>query len=299
MIDIKILNDLSEVIHYDSPDIPYAFQDRKLSQYTDMKALCHWHKEIEFIYILDGNMFYDVNGIQIHLQVGDCLIVNSKQLHFGYSNNQNECKFICLLFHPELLNSNLSMYQKYVYPVISSSSPEYWHFTKDTTCSKNISNHFMKLYDYKNLHDNPIDYYITGFMHILWNELYINTNSELYINPAEADPDISIQKKMLTFIYQNYSDNIELKDIACAGCVSRSKCCLIFRKYMQLSPIAFLNDYRLQLSTTILKNTSYSITEIAISCGYNHISYFSKMFLKKYGCTPNQYRKNPDIYIQK
>ena len=86
-------------------------------------------------------------------------------------------------------------------------------------------------------------------------------------------------------------DNIDLEDIAAAGNISRSKCCQIFKKYMQQSPVAYLNAYRMELSCNLLKTTSYSITSIATSCGYNHLSYFSKIFLKKFGCTPMEYRK--------
>ncbi len=40
MLDIKILQNAAEIIQYDSPDIPYTIQSRKLSNFTDMRALC-------------------------------------------------------------------------------------------------------------------------------------------------------------------------------------------------------------------------------------------------------------------
>lgn len=88
---------------------------------------------------------------------------------------------------------------------------------------------------------------------------------------------------MITYITLHYYDNIDLEDIAAAGNISRSKCCQIFKKYMQQSPVAYLNAYRMELSCNLLKTTSYSITSIATSCGYNHLSYFSKIFLKNLG----------------
>ena len=66
----------------------------------------------------------------------------------------------------------------------------------------------------------------------------------------------------------------------------------IFKKYLQQSPVDFLNAYRLEVSRHLLKGTSYHITQIATSCGFNHLSYFSKMFMDKYGCTPSEYRKS-------
>ncbi len=65
MIDIEIMQDASEIIHYDSPEISYAVQERSLSNYTDMRALCHWHDDLELLYIFDGEMNYEVNGQKI------------------------------------------------------------------------------------------------------------------------------------------------------------------------------------------------------------------------------------------
>ena len=51
MIDIKIMQDASEIIRYDSDKLPYAIQERLLSQFTERRALCHWHPDIECIRI--------------------------------------------------------------------------------------------------------------------------------------------------------------------------------------------------------------------------------------------------------
>uniref|UniRef100_UPI000B0A6E20 helix-turn-helix transcriptional regulator n=1 Tax=Clostridium sp. NkU-1 TaxID=1095009 RepID=UPI000B0A6E20 len=52
----------------------------------------------------------------------------------------------------------------------------------------------------------------------------------------------------------------------------------------------FLNSYRLEVSRGLLKDTADSITQVALACGFNHLSYYSKLFLRSYGCTPSQYR---------
>lgn len=40
----------------------------------------------------------------------------------------------------------------------------------------------------------------------------------------------------------------------------------------------------------LLRRSSDSITEIALACGFHHMSYFSELFSKTYGCTPREYR---------
>ena len=111
MLDINTLQNAAEIIQYDSSDIPYTIQSRKLSNFTDMRALCHWHDDIEIKYVFDGEMMYDINGKILHLKAGDTVIVNSHQMHFGYATHNKECIFTCMLFHPNLLKSNILMYE--------------------------------------------------------------------------------------------------------------------------------------------------------------------------------------------
>lgn len=290
MIDIEVLQNAAEVIRYQSPEIPYAIQSRKLSQFTDMRALCHWHEDLELLYIFEGEMLYDINGKILHLHAGDILIVNSHQMHFGYAYHERECIFTCMLFHPELLKCNLYMYQKYVQPIINAPAIEYWYFTKDRPAPAEFVRTMQDLYD-ACLRHSLQDYRVISAFYLLWNVLYHQCDASLYTNPMAQDPDIHLQKEMITYITQHYSEAVTLEDIAASANISRSKCCQIFKKYMQQAPITYLNIYRMDISCSLLRNTSYSITSIALSCGFNHLSYFSKMFLKKYGCTPKEYRK--------
>lgn len=95
---------------------------------------------------------------------------------------------------------------------------------------------------------------------------------------------------MISFIYKNYNSKITLDEIAGSGNICRSKCCRIFSKYLMQSPIDFLNTYRLEMSRNMLSSTDKSITEIALSCGFNHLSYFSEMFQRQFKCTPSEYK---------
>ena len=62
----------------------------------------------------------------------------------------------------------------------------------------------------------------------------------------------SIQRDMVSYIYSHYSESINLDEIAAAGKVCRNKCCQIFRRYLNQSPIDFLNHYRLEVSCHLL-----------------------------------------------
>ena len=65
---IVLNSDASENVAYNNPDFPAYIKKGQLSRYPDFRAVSHWHDDLEFILILEGQMFYDVNGQKISLQ---------------------------------------------------------------------------------------------------------------------------------------------------------------------------------------------------------------------------------------
>ena len=123
-----------------------------------------------------------------------------------------------------------------------------------------------------------------------WVELYRLLSPGLLSYSSVIEDDLSIQRNMISYIYQNYAQKLSLNDIAAAGSICRSKCCRIFKKYLNKTPIDFLNAYRLEVSTRLLTDTAMSITEIALSCGFQSPSYYAELFQHHKGCTPSHYR---------
>lgn len=290
MIDIEIMQDASEIIHYDSPEVSYAVQERLLSNFTDMRALCHWHDDIELLHIFDGEMNYDVNGQKYLFQKGDTIFINSRQLHYGYDNNRNDCEFMVVLIHPELLKASNYMYRRYVYPILNYAT-DIVIVRQNDPSGPSLTQLFENIRLCRRQSKSCHEFELLGYFYEIWSVIYKNCDIEENVATSHEDPDIQTQKQMVSYIYQHYQEHITLEDIAAAGMVSRSKCCKIFQKYLSQSPISFLNDYRMEISCNLLSDTAFSITQIATSCGFNHLSYYSKMFLQRYGCTPNAYRK--------
>lgn len=303
MITTDIMQDASEIVHYDTPDIPVYIRISNLSKYPDMKALCHWHEDIELICILEGEMNYHINGRTILLNANDCLVINSRQLHYGYSHLHRHCRFACIIFHPNLLSANQKIYKNYVIPIIENRKIEYLHYREGSGNHLQIKELTDRILSVKSENENGYELEILSCLQFLWLILFRQC-SQAFPQKTEADnSDLALQKKMVSYIYEHYQDSLTLDEISASSNISRSKCCNIFRQYLQQSPIEFLNKYRLEVGRYLLAHTSSGITQIALSCGFNHPSYFSKMFLREYGCTPTEYRKKEfhgnDLYYRK
>ena len=179
MIDIEIMQDASEIIHYDSNKLPYAIQERLLSQFTGHKALCHWHPDIECIRIYEGSMNYEINGEQILLRAGDIIIVNSGQLHYGYANGEEDCKFCVELLHPNIFKSNLHIYQESVYPIVHSSSISYWLFHWSDADYQQIVSLVDQIFAARMQHEDSVLCLLNGLFHCLWHCIYQHSTQEL------------------------------------------------------------------------------------------------------------------------
>ena len=269
----KVMQDASEIVRYDQVGIPLYIREGLLSSYPDHRALCHWHEDIEWVQIRSGQMNYYINGKRVLLNAGEAIIVNSRQMHYGYSENGQECDFICILCHPKILTANSVLYQSYITPVLSNPSLEYLHLKPENPEDTEALQTLPEILRLKK--EQPAAYEIeaAALLSLLWCRLLRTHPMMPDGNTAVSqDPDLLIQRDMVSYIYSHYSESINLEEIAAAGKVCRNKCCQIFRRYLCQSPIDFLNHYRLEVSCHLLNTTKMSIAEICTACGFNHQS---------------------------
>lgn len=85
---------------------------------------------------------------------------------------------------------------------------------------------------------------------------------------------------MLSFIHQNYSDNITLQEIAAIAHLSISECTRSFKRTIHMTPYDYLIKYRIKKSSELLISTDSTITEIAHRVGFNHVNHFIQSFKK-------------------
>ncbi|MDR3708596.1 MAG: AraC family transcriptional regulator [Capsulimonadaceae bacterium] len=62
------------------------------------------------------------------------------------------------------------------------------------------------------------------------------------------------------------------------------------RAAMGVTPTDYINEQRLRRSAALLVSSPADITEIALDCGYDNLSYFYRLFRARYGMTPRAYR---------
>ena len=93
------------------------------------------------------------------------------------------------------------------------------------------------------------------------------------------------------FVYEHYHEKISISDICDALGKSKSAICPAFREKYGTTLTSYLNDLRIDEAAKLLLHSDLSVGEIADRVGYYDQSYFTKVFTKKMGLTPTQFKK--------
>ncbi len=98
-------------------------------------------------------------------------------------------------------------------------------------------------------------------------------------------------KLMLDYIQDHFSERVNLEQIAGAAGISVRECTRCFKRCIETSPAAYLNQYRLRIACRMLRETAESVLAVSEACGFSSPSYFTKAFRDALGSTPLEYRK--------
>ncbi len=88
----------------------------------------------------------------------------------------------------------------------------------------------------------------------------------------------------------NYSRQITLDEISRHVGTNKSAFCTFMRNNTDSSFSEYLNDIRLEKARTMLFNTDHSISGIAVDCGFQNVTYFNRLFKKRFNLTPKEIR---------
>ncbi len=80
---------------------------------------------------------------------------------------------------------------------------------------------------------------------------------------VENSYDLLSLTAMIGVIQKNYPGKLLLKDISSAGSCCKTKCTSLFQRYLSVSPMQYLNNYRLEKGCAMLRNSSMSVTDVA------------------------------------
>ena len=251
---------------------------------THTNAICdfipwHWHEEVEFGYVLNGEIEITLANRTCHVKKNQGYFTNSNVLS-RFSKTTDTMLAHTHLFHPIFLGGHFkSIFEtKYLNPVIQNKNIDALIFTDETPSQQKI---LQKLRQAGALqHQDNVEFQTRN----LFSELWLLLLDEIREQPSHT---VNIQNQqrvqsMLAFIHANYNEKLTLEAIAAAASVSTRECIRCFHNTIRQTPIEYVMEYRLNMARKLLNNSEMSLISV-ITAVFHPMLISAKFFEKNMG----------------
>ena len=268
-------------------------------EFKEYVGIVHKHEFIEIVYIISGRATHIVDGKSYQVKKGDISVINRKEEHCFFADEEYEEKFIAydLMFTTDFLNNDILSGEDFV--ALSKSFLFYSLFPDENgyiprlnlveNCNFEFGSIFDKIYyEYKNRtagYINLIRVYTAELIIKIFRKIESSEKGILSHSQRE------IVKSVIDYIKTNYNISIRMEDISSKLFFNKNYIGKLFKQETGMPVSDFIREIRINEACRQLKETDKIITDIAPSCGYNDMKSFYAAFKKSTGLTPNEYRK--------
>lgn len=251
----------------------------------------HFHEDVELNLILNGSGAQRIVGDHIgDITDKELVLVSSNLTHGWFSHNctDKNLKEVTIQFHRDLFDERFLSRNQLVYiRNLLDNSKRGVMFSADTI---DIISHRILSLGKKMGFDSVLE--LLSIIH----DLSLARDSQLLSNSTFTSEVLNFDshriENVFEFMNNNFSQTITLSEVAAIANMSDVSFSRFIKKNTGYSFIDSLNDIRLGNVTRLLLDTNQTIADIAFGCGFNNIANFNRIFKKKKGLTPNEFRKN-------
>ena len=263
---------------------------RKHTRFAHFPA--HTHNYVEIIYMCEGQTHHVVNGQEVFLKAGELLFLNQNSVQEIYPAGERDIgvNFIIL---PEffdhglrMMNAEDSLLRRFVLDCMTGENKEasYLHFqVADIIPVQNLVENLIWTLMNHMQNKRSINQITMGLLLLQ----LMNCTDSIAVNSGEESPRLMMQ--VLQYAEEHYRDG-ELSELA--GLLHYDLYWLSkeIKKQTGQNYTEIVQTKRLTQAVYLLKTTRKPVAEVAQMVGYENVSFFHRLFQKKYGMTPRQYR---------
>ena len=246
----------------------------------------HVHDYAEIVLITNGRGIQKINGKEYDVKCGDIVLLDQFCMHAERTAKEDcmsliTCKLDNVLingFRPgQLLPDNKC-------PVVAAESSY-----------ETISNIYKDLLYEKNFPDEYSDELICCKINELFCHVFRKFKNARLINEPAKKID-NIINTIRQYLDEHYAEDISLEDLSDRFYISVSFLVHAFKREIGTSPINYIINRRVGEAQRYLSFTQKPISEISELIGYDNVSHFNRVFLKRTGFQPSVFR---DLYSWK
>lgn len=246
----------------------------------------HWHVESELIYVAKGTLLLDVEGQTFTLAAGDCAFLSAGMMHGG---RPDDCIYECLVWDFERFFQDSNICRER----FEQTYGEGLQIQKQFQAGNELSALIEQIFTTMSVKQIGYEFITTGLLwqligKILQRSCYVKHPTVQQTNNARRAHQI---KNVLRYIRSHYAKPIGLQQLAEQAQMTPKYFCRVFSQVTGRTPIDYLNYYRIECAAELLCTSDESATEIALSCGFEDLSYFIRLFKRYKGVSTTVYRK--------
>lgn len=286
-IELSSLKKIEDTVHplkspfYYHPVVPTAIIKEIYSYYYVVRSTNYFfpgeaHSYFELTMVDSGVLYTKIDGKRYTLRKNDIIIYAPGQFHTQYTDDENSCSYLTIIFDMQIgdispIKNKVFMADRELYGIIE----EFIKGTKDK-------------YDYYH------DLLIVDMQKIIVTLLRNNygTNQPLANTPMQQKFESELLDGILDYISENIYSPLTIEELCKKFSISRSSLQVLFKKNLQIAPKQYISSVKLEYSKKLIKESKYTISEIAAICGFASIHYFSRKFKKEFGVAPIVYAKS-------
>ncbi len=253
----------------------------------------HWHEQMELIYIKKGSGTVSVGLIPYHVEAGYIVPVLPGELHSIDGDPGVRMEYENIIFSLSILDSTAETdwcRTNLLDPLRSGSL----RFPRPITPGTAFHAEATRALDQA---DHICEDRMSGYSLLVKSQLYLFMHALFqfrYRDPLQKRAESQHAEKLkyvISWVKEHYQEPVSIQDAAALTGYSEAHFMRIFKNETGQTFVHFLTEYRLAAASYYLKETNDSISNIAMTCGFENLSYFIRTFKKKYGSSPREFRK--------
>lgn len=257
---------------------------------------CHWHSEAELFYVTDGGVLLQIGADYIPVRAGEAVFIDGGEIHAGHPLEDLPCSYGAVVFDLDLLASAGfdTVQEKYISPLKDRTRTFPRHITGEQEWGRKLLEMATRLLEACIREQPGYEIAAKGFIYMMLHDL---TASGQLCNRSEREETAQMQFKLdrlkaaIGYMQQHYQRPIRIAELAEQIPMSEGQFCRFFKSMTRQTPIEYLNAFRIRKAAELLEMPHAKIANVAMDVGFDHISYFVKVFRARMKCTPSEYRK--------
>ena len=249
----------------------------------DCRYPLHWHNEPEFDLVLGGELIATVGGRQTTVKEGDFFFANSGELHETDAADYRSLRAVTVLISYRLIKEYFPGIDGYYFDFEGRDEAKREIIRLLTECGR-VENEKYSLYRLE------LSVLVRQIVLILLRDCL----KSKAIAPGTNDKSLSTIKRTLSFVQHNYTKPLTLAQTAKEIGMAETYFSRYFKKMTGQTFHAYLTNLRLYHACSKLPDKELSVAGIAAASGFSNVKSFIEAFRRKYGTTPEKYRRNAD-----